>query len=283
MATNPRSTPSTHRFGNDSASYFSTKERFEHTGLIDYSHLRSLPQMWEITEQYFGHVEALIDPHSRPAVSLTYRQVYQQIRQFAAGMQTLLSPSSRLPDSSQDLSQESSQNPPQNPPIVALFADNSWQWLVADQGIMLAGAADAVRSATADRDELLYILEHSQSSGLVVENAKTLDRLGDRVWTLPVEWVVLLSNEQPALPGRPSQVRLLTFDQLLELGNQQPLQSVNTTPDTLATLIYTSGTTGQPKGVMLSHANLIYQLVALTAIIQPLVGDRTLSILPTWH
>lgn len=291
MATNPRSTPSMHRFdnplGNDSASYFSTKERFEHTGLIDYSHLRSLPQMWEITEQYFGNVEALIDPHSRPAVSLTYRQVYQQIRQFAAGMQTLLSTPSRLQTSSQDLSLNlslgPSQNPPQNPLIVALFADNSWQWLVADQGIMLAGAADAVRSATADRDELLYILEHSQSSGLVVENAKTLDRLGDRIWTLPVEWVVLLSNEQPDLPGRPSHVKLLTFDQLLELGNQQPLQSVNTTPDTLATLIYTSGTTGQPKGVMLSHANFIYQLVALTAIIQPLVGDRTLSILPTWH
>ncbi|MEO1353453.1 MAG: AMP-binding protein [Cyanobacteria bacterium J06635_15] len=291
MATNPRSTPSMHRFdnrlGNDSASYFSTKERFEHTGLIDYSHLRSLPHLWEITEQYFGNVEALIDPHSRPAVSLTYRQVYQQIRQFAAGMQTLLSPSSRLQTSSQDLSLNlslgPSQNPPQNPPIVALFADNSWQWLVADQGIMLAGAADAVRSATADPDELLYILEHSQSSGLVVENAKTLDRLGDCIWTLPVEWVVLLSNEQPDLPGRPSHVKLLTFDQLLELGNQQPLQSVNTTPDTLATLIYTSGTTGQPKGVMLSHANFIYQLVALTAIIQPLVGDRTLSILPTWH
>lgn len=274
MATNQRSTPSTHRFENDSASYFSTRERFEQTGLVDYSHLRSLPQMWEITEQHFGNVEALIDPHSRPTVSLTYRQVYQQIRQFAAGMQTLLSSSSH-PDPSQ--------KSPQNPPIVALFADNSWQWLVADQGIMLAGAADAVRSATADRDELLYILEHSQSSGLVVENAKTLARLGDRVWTLPVEWVVLLSNEQPDLPGRPSHVKLLTFDQLLELGNQQPLQPVNTTPNTLATLIYTSGTTGQPKGVMLSHANFIYQLVALTAIIQPLVGDRTLSILPTWH
>ncbi|MEM9505256.1 MAG: AMP-binding protein, partial [Cyanobacteria bacterium P01_E01_bin.43] len=163
--------------GNDSASHFSTKERFKHTGLIDYSHLRSLPQMWEITEQYFGNVEALIDPHSRPAVSLTYRQVHQHIRQFAAGMQTLLSPSSRLqtssPDLSLNLSPGPSQDPPQNPPIVALFADNSWQWLVADQGIMLAGAADAVRSATADQDELLYILEHSQSSGLVVENAKT--------------------------------------------------------------------------------------------------------------
>ncbi|MEL6250031.1 MAG: AMP-binding protein, partial [Cyanobacteria bacterium J06627_15] len=243
--------------GNDSASYFSTKERFKHTGLIDYSQLRSLPQMWEITEQYFGNVEALIDPHSRPAVSLTYRQVYQHIRQFAAGMQTLLSLSSPLQTSSPD----PSQNPPQNPPIVALFADNSWQWLVADQGIMLAGAADAVRSATADQDELLYILEHSQSSGLVVENAKTLDRVGDRIWTLPVEWVVLLSNEQPDLPGLPAHVKLLTFDQLLELGNQQPLQPVHTTPDTLATLIYTSGTTGQPKGVMLSHANFIYQLV----------------------
>jgi long-chain acyl-CoA synthetase len=249
------------------AKAFSRREQFEQTGLVDYSQLRSLPQMWEIAERLFGDVEALIDPHSRPAVSLTYRQLYQQIHQFAAGIQSLLP---EVPD-------------PQAPPIVALFADNSWHWIVADQGIMLAGAADAVRSATADRDELLYILEHSNSIGLVVENAKTLERLGNGVWALPVGWVVLLSNECPDLPDRPPHIKLLNFDQLLELGNQYPLQPVPTTPESLATLIYTSGTTGQPKGVMLSHANFIYQLVALTAIIQPLVGDRTLSILPTWH
>ena len=53
--------------------------------------------------------------------------------------------------------------------------------------------------------------------------------------------------------------------------------------DTLATLIYTSGTTGKPKGVMLSHNNLLHQVKALGAVVQPKPGDMVLSILPTWH
>ena len=51
----------------------------------------------------------------------------------------------------------------------------------------------------------------------------------------------------------------------------------------LATLIYTSGTSGKPKGVMLSHGNLLHIITAMPAVVQPEVGDRILSILPTWH
>ena len=63
----------------------------------------------------------------------------------------------------------------------------------------------------------------------------------------------------------------------------EAFQPANAGRDTLATLIYTSGTTGKPKGVMLSHGNLIHQICAAQVIVQPTPGDRVLSILPTWH
>jgi long-chain acyl-CoA synthetase len=244
---------------------FSDRERFEMTGLIDYSALQSLPQIWETTSQLFPDVVALLDPHAKPRVSLTYAQLYAQIQQFAAGIQALgLESDAKAPI----------------PSRVALFADNSARWMIADQGIMLAGAANAVRSSAAEREELLYILEHSGSTGLVVENLKTLKKLTPELFDLPVQWVVLLSDETPEIIMG---LKAINFWQLMKMASNYTLKPVNQNPQTLATLIYTSGTTGKPKGVMLTHENFIHQLIALTSAIQPSVGDRTLSILPTWH
>ena len=61
--------------------------------------------------------------------------------------------------------------------VVALFAENSPRWLVADQGLMRAGAADAVRGASAPVEELRYILEDSGAVALVVQNAALWTRL----------------------------------------------------------------------------------------------------------
>jgi long-chain acyl-CoA synthetase len=244
---------------------FTNRERFEMTGLIDYSTLQSLPQMWETTAQHFQDVVALLDPHANERVSLTYGELYAQIQQFATGMQALgvkTDPKAPIP------------------PRVALFADNSPRWMIADQGIMLAGAANAVRSSAAEREELLYILEHSGSTGLVVENRKTFNRLTPELFDLPIQWVVLLSDETPE---NISGLKVINFGQLMQLASNYTLNPVSQNRQTLATLIYTSGTTGKPKGVMLTHGNFIHQLMALTAVIQPTVGDRTLSILPTWH
>jgi long-chain acyl-CoA synthetase len=101
----------------------------------------------------FRHLE---DPHAKPEVVITYAQMYQQIQQFAAGLQALgVQPGER----------------------VALIADNSPRWMIADQGIMASGAVDVVRSAQAEREELLFILADSGSTALVVEDIKTLKKL----------------------------------------------------------------------------------------------------------
>ncbi|MBW4509117.1 MAG: AMP-binding protein [Scytonematopsis contorta HA4267-MV1] len=244
---------------------FSKNEVYQMTGLVDYSELQSLPEMWQITSKLFPDIIALIDPHAKPKVSLTYSQLFYQIQQFAAGLQAL----------------GIKQNPTDSvTPRIALFADNSACWMIADQGILMAGAANAVRSSAAEREELLYILEHSGSVGLVIENIKTLKKIEPEVYQSQIQWVVLLSDEQPKIN---SSLKIINFERLMQIAGQSSLQPAKLSPENLATLIYTSGTTGKPKGVMLTHGNLLHQINTLTAIIQPSVGDKTLSILPTWH
>jgi long-chain acyl-CoA synthetase len=226
---------------------------------LDYGSVKSLPGIWSIVAQKFGNVVALHDPHSKPEVKLTYAELYRNIQKFAAGLQALGI---------------------QAKDHIALFSDNSPRWLVADQGIMTAGAVDAVRGAQADRDELLFILANSDSVALVVQDQATLKRISAGLADLPLRFIVLLTDETPtAING----IKMLTFQQVLELGADRAVEPVQTDIDDLATLMYTSGTSGLPKGVMLTHRNLLYQVTNYSTVVQLKAGEPVLSILPIWH
>ncbi|NDJ19581.1 AMP-dependent synthetase/ligase [Myxacorys almedinensis] len=229
-----------------------------------YTRVKSLPDMWAIAAQRFATVTAVHDPHSTPEVKLTYAELHEQMQHFASGLQAL----GVLALSSEDI-----------PPRIALFSDNCPRWLVADQGIMRSGAMDVVRGAQADRDELLYILQHSDAIALVVQDLELLRKLRPHLDQLPLQFVILLSDETPPDDG----LKTLAFNHVLELGKTSALRPVHPSRDTLATLMYTSGTSGMPKGVMLTHGNFLYQVSAAATVVQPQAGERVLSILPIWH
>ncbi|MEW5313818.1 MAG: hypothetical protein WDW38_005355 [Sanguina aurantia] len=111
---------------------------------------------WAVNADRIGDFTALEDPHRKPAEALTFREAYESMCCFAAGLQSLgLQKGER----------------------VCLFSENSPRWLVADQGIMMNGAADAVRGATAPADELSYITTQSGAVGLVLQDEDTLVKL----------------------------------------------------------------------------------------------------------
>ncbi|MDH6100656.1 long-chain fatty acid--CoA ligase [Anabaenopsis sp. FSS-46] len=234
------------------------RESQELQRLVDYSHVVSLPEVWSLAGQRFGDIVALHNPHSKPEVVITYSQLGEQIQKFAAGLQKL---GVKVGDR------------------ISLIADNSPRWFIADQGIMTAGAVNAVRSSQAERSELLFIIANSGSTALVVQDLNTLNKLGDELNDLPIQLIIVISEETPPEDSD----KVLKFSQVLEIGANHPLTPVQVTGDTLATLIYTSGTTGKPKGVMLSHSNLLHQVKTLGTIVQPQPGDIALSILPSWH
>jgi long-chain acyl-CoA synthetase len=226
--------------------------------------VQSLPELWPLLAQRpdVASQVALYDPHSQPEIQLSFAQLYQQICQFAGGLQAL---------------------GVQAGEHVAQISDNSPRWLVADQGIMTVGAVNAVRGSQADPKELGFILENSDSIGLVVQDLETLNKVQDFLPALPMRFVVLLSDQTPPDLAGLAGLKVLNFGQLLELGAAQTLRPARANRNDTATLMYTSGTSGQPKGVMLSHNNLLSQISGAYQVAQLQPGQRVMSILPIWH
>ncbi|WP_375468804.1 AMP-dependent synthetase/ligase [uncultured Nostoc sp.] len=240
-------------------SNISERERQALKRLVDYTNVESLPEIWPLAAQRFGDVVALRSPHAKPEVVITYTQLAEQIQLFAAGLQAL---GIKVGDR------------------ISLISDNSPRWFIADQGIMTAGGVDAVRSSQAEKEELLFIIANSGSTAIVVEDLKTFKKLQDRLQDLPIQVVILLSDEAPPTDET---LKVLNFAQLIEIGVNHNFVPVKQNRDALATLIYTSGTTGKPKGVMLSYNNLMHQVTTFGTVLQPNTGDIVLSILPSWH
>ncbi|MBW4521787.1 MAG: long-chain fatty acid--CoA ligase [Scytolyngbya sp. HA4215-MV1] len=227
--------------------------------MVDYNAIATVPELWALTAQRFRDKVAIHDPHAKPEVMMTFGGLYEQLQHFASGLQLLgVKPGDRI----------------------ALFADNSPRWLIADQGMMMAGAVNVVRSSQADREELLYMIADSGSRAIVTEDRATFQKLRVQLDDLPIEFVIWLSEEKP---DANETLKILTFSQVMELGAPSTLQPIQRTRSDLATLLYTSGTTGKPKGVMLTHGNLMHQVNTLGVVVQPQGGSRVLSILPTWH
>ncbi|MEI6063222.1 MAG: AMP-binding protein, partial [Pseudanabaena sp. ELA748] len=219
------------------------------------SQVTSLWQLWEQGAENHPEAIALYDPHAKPPVRLTYGETFEQINAFGAGLRSL---GINFGDK------------------VALIADNSPRWLIADQGILAIGAANATRSSQAERSELLYIIEHSDSVAIVVENLATLKKLEPELHTLTVKQIILLSDETPPEGS-------YNFQQILGKGSSKDLGNPEIRRDTLATLIYTSGTTAKPKGVMLTHGNFLFEVEAAQSVLKLNVNEKVLNILPTWH
>mgnify|MGYP001813771990 FL=1 len=166
---------------------------------------------------------------------------------------------------------------------VALVLRNCPEWVVFDQAALSLGLV-VVPLFTDDRPEnLAYILEHAAVELLLVQDAGRWKRLAPAIADdSPLKRVLLLDNSQEAGKCARNDDRVRLASQWLAPAGA-PLRERRGDPNALASIVYTSGTTGRPKGVMLSHRNMMWVAHAALTVLDCYQQDVFLSFLPLSH
>lgn len=169
---------------------------------------------------------------------------------------------------------------------IGLLSENRVEWTIADLAVINCGAADVPIYATQAPKQVAYILNDAGAEVLFISNQAQYDRVRDALNACPKLRVIITFDQINAPSGK-----VMTFEELMNWGvaandtDPHAFESLQktVTPETLATLIYTSGTTGDPKGVMLTHGNLIANVLSTAQVTTVHEGEPGLSFLPFSH
>jgi long-chain acyl-CoA synthetase len=173
---------------------------------------------------------------------------------------------------------------------VALLAESSPEWSVTDYAILANGAINVPIYPTQAVDQVGFILRNCGARILFISNAKQLRRIQPALDSLKSkERPQLIMFEAPKEEKKDSAVT--TLAELESAGREEGALnpqlyerlSAESQPEDLATIIYTSGTTGEPKGVMLTHHNLVSNALNSGEVFELKDDDSALSFLPLSH
>ena len=168
-----------------------------------------------------------------------------------------------------------------NDKIAIISSNNRTEWHITDIGALQTGAQTVPMYPTISAEDYEYILNHSESKYVFVSDSEVYDKLISIKANVPSLKEIFSYNEIPGCKN---------WKEILELGadtsNQEDVEKrkdeIATTD--LATIIYTSGTTGRPKGVMLTHQNIVSDVLMSAPRVPLRAGDtRALSFLPICH
>ena len=176
---------------------------------------------------------------------------------------------------------------------VAILSDSRPEWTITDLAVLSIGAVTVPVYPTLPADQVGYILAHSGARAVVVADAAQAAKVREQRHRLPdVETLVVMDPRESWAAGgglgeraladviEEGHRRLQSEDGLARLYKERA-QAVEA--EALATIIYTSGTTGNPKGVMLSHHNLLANISDVDRAIDITDEDTALSFLPISH
>ncbi|MEI6866280.1 long-chain fatty acid--CoA ligase [Flavicella sp.] len=167
-----------------------------------------------------------------------------------------------------------------NDKIALISTTNRTEWNIMDMGVLQLGAQTIPIYPTISKEDYEYVLNHSEATYCFVSDVTILEKINQIKDNTSLKEVYTFDEIKGAKNWR----------EILELGKETSSQDIveklkkTVKPDDLATIIYTSGTTGQPKGVMLSHKNLVSNTLASTPRFPLIKGNtKALSFLPVCH
>ncbi|MGQ9643737.1 MAG: AMP-dependent synthetase/ligase [Ignavibacterium sp.] len=171
---------------------------------------------------------------------------------------------------------------------ISIISENRPEWVYSDMAILALGAIDVPIYPSLTAESVEFIINNSESKGIIVSNKFQLNKfLKIRNNCKTIEFIIIYNEKDfdPNVPG------LYTFKQVQDIGKRYQQEHPNllkdsiefTKPDDICTIIYTSGTTGEPKGVVLTHNNILSNVRAALECFPINKDDVFLSFLPLCH
>jgi long-chain acyl-CoA synthetase len=228
----------------------------------------TLPRLFRHVVRERGSAVAMREKHLGIWRSITWREYGDKVRHVGLGLVALgLHP--------QD--------------VVSVIAENCPEWLYADLGTLSVGAVTNGIYTTDSPRQVEYIVNDSGTRFFFAGDEEQLDKILQVRERCP-QLVKIVVLDAEGLHGFKDE-QVMNLDALLELGERYDAEHPGAfdalvqvaRPQDLAILVYTSGTTGPPKGAMLSHRNILFQLGYADFIAEPRPGDQQLSFLPLSH
>ncbi len=234
------------------------------------NYLTTIPRLYQhLTEEYSKETNNFVIKHKVEGkyVGITYDQLKEETDTFAYGLAHL------------GIKRDDK---------IAIISENRPEWVYSDFAILGLGAIDVPLYPSLTSDSVEFILNNSESKGIIVSTKFQLNKIlkiRDRCRSL--RFIIILNEKD----FDPSIKDLFTFNQVQNLG--KTYQKEHSTllkdnldlikPNDVCTIIYTSGTTGEPKGVVLTHHNILSNVQSALDSFPISNKDVFLSFLPLCH
>ncbi len=177
---------------------------------------------------------------------------------------------------------------------VALLSRNRFEWLVNDLAILTAGGVTVPIHPPLSPSQIAFQIEHSEARFVVVAGRDEANRLAEAIGRLSqpsLEAVIAIDQSAAETLASRNLARVLSWQALRLRGRRRLAHLAGSlrsrvdglTPESLATILYTSGTTGEPKGVMLTHGNFLFNALATLQILPHPTDGLQLNWLPYSH
>jgi long-chain acyl-CoA synthetase len=169
---------------------------------------------------------------------------------------------------------------------VAIISENRPEWAILDYACAISGMPSVPVYPTLNGPQTAFVLRNSESKWAFCSSAEQALKVRQQRLEVPALECIVVMDDGPIADAP----EVLSWSRLLDEGQAMEDRRAEVRswgkerkPDDLLTLIYTSGTTGEPKGAMLTHGNIVSNIIASVPVLDLRPGDRSLSFLPLSH